>query len=114
MSEKMITLQVSRYTPGVDTQPYLQAFTVPVVDGMSLMQALDYIHEHLDSSLAYYSHSACTQGICGQCCVLINGKTGLLCQTPVEDGVVLSVRKNATIIKDLVHNRGGSCDDNSD
>jgi fumarate reductase iron-sulfur subunit len=111
MSEKRIKLQISRFVPGRDAQPYLQGFEVPSVAGMSVMQALDYIFEHMDSSLAYYSHSACSQGICGQCSVLINGKTGLLCQTPVEDGMVLAVRERAKIIKDLVYDRGGSGND---
>lgn len=111
MSQKRIKLHISRRKPGDAEQPYMQTFEVPVSEGMSVMQALDYIYEHLDSSLAYYDHSACSQGICGQCCVLINGKTNLLCQTLVEDGMVLSVRERVKIIKDLVYSRGGSCDD---
>lgn len=100
-------LLVYRFRPGYDTQPVLQSYDIPNIDGMSVMQALDYIHDHIDSTLAYYSHSACTQGICGQCNVIINGKNGLLCQTLVEDGMVLSVRDTSKVIKDLVYRRGG-------
>jgi fumarate reductase iron-sulfur subunit len=107
MGSTMIKLHIYRFMPGNDAQPYLQSYDVPKIEGMSIMQALDYIYEGLDSSLAYYGHSACTQGICGQCNVLINGKNGLLCQTLVEDGMILSVRDKAKIIKDLVYQRGG-------
>jgi fumarate reductase iron-sulfur subunit len=107
MNPTMIKLNVYRFKPGHDSQPYLQSFDVPNIEGMSVMQALDYIREQRDSSLAYYSHSACTQGMCGQCNVLINGKNSLLCQTLVKDGMVLSVRDKSKIIKDLVYQRGG-------
>jgi fumarate reductase iron-sulfur subunit len=107
MDKKMIKLHIYRFEPGDEAQPYLQSYEIPSVEGMSVMQALDYIYENLDSTLAYYSHSACTQGICGQCSVMINGKSGLLCQTLVEDSMVLSLRKGAKIIKDLIYQRGG-------
>ncbi len=111
MEQKQIKLHISRCEPGTGKQPYMQTFEIPMNEGMSVMQALDYIYEHLDHSLAYYAHSACTQGICGQCCVVINGKTRLICQTQVEDGMVLSVRERVRIIKDLVYASGGKCDD---
>ncbi len=107
MDQKLLKLQIYRCNLDKDAQPYLQTYEIPCVEGMSIMQALDHIYEHIDSSLAYYSHSACTQGMCGQCTAMINGKAGLLCQTLVEDGMILSAPDKKKIIKDLVYQRGG-------
>lgn len=105
MSEKKIILKVARTDPASGGQSHFQSFEVPSVEGMSVMQALDYIYEHLDASLAYYDHAACAQGICARCSILINSKTGLMCQTPAQDGMTLQTPGHSKIIKDLVYNR---------
>ena len=64
MSEKNINVKVFRYDPIGDKEPYYQDFEVPFVEGMSAMDALDYIYQNLDSTLAYYDHAGCSLGIC--------------------------------------------------
>lgn len=106
MNTKPIKIQVFRQDPASGEPPFLQTYEVAATEGMSVLQALDYVYEKVDSSLAYYHHAACAQGICGQCAILINGKTQWMCQTPVEDGMVLSVREQYKVVKDLVYTRG--------
>jgi succinate dehydrogenase/fumarate reductase iron-sulfur protein len=106
MVQKIITIRVSRFNPTTDQQPHLEDYQVPTQEGMSVMQALDYIYENLDDTLAYYDHAACAQGICGRCSVSINGKTALMCQTLVTDHLTVEVPTRFKRIKDLVYDRG--------
>ena len=103
--KKQFIVQVSRFDPAVDQAAYMQAFKIPAGEGMSLMNALDYIYENLDSSLAYYDHAACAQGICKTCLAKINGKPALLCQTPLEDDVTVEPLDKFVVVKDLVTTR---------
>ncbi|MDR2210549.1 MAG: hypothetical protein LBO65_03660 [Spirochaetaceae bacterium] len=83
----------------------VQSYDVPDNDGtITVMQALDYIHERLDHTLAYYRHSACCQGICGRCVVKVNGKSALACTEKVEPGVerLLLEPAGKKIVRDLV------------
>lgn len=58
-----ITLQVSRYGPEADTEPYLQDFTVPLHDNWVILDGLNYIKDQLDGSLSY--RWSCRMGSCG-------------------------------------------------
>ena len=102
-----VCVTVSRFDPSDDEQPYSQAYEVPVVQGMSVLDVLDYIYENLDGSLAYYDHAACQQGICRRCLLSINGKAKLMCQTLVEDDVTLEPLAKFAVVRDLVYRRGG-------
>ena len=86
MSQKMIKVKVFRYEPAVDREPSFQTYEIPFKEGLTAMDALDYIYENLDSSLAYYDHAGCALGICARCTAKINGKPALLCQTVVQQG----------------------------
>lgn len=105
MSEKNINVKVFRYDPIGDKEPYYQDFEVPFAEGMSAMDALDYIYQNLDSTLAYYDHAGCSLGICAKCTGRINGKAGLLCQTPVSGEAILEPTKKDKVLKDLVMKR---------
>jgi succinate dehydrogenase/fumarate reductase-like Fe-S protein len=107
MSQKLIKIQVSRFEPSLDQAPHFEQYEIPAQEGMSVMQALDYIYENLDDTLAYYDHAACAQGICGRCSVSINGKTTLLCQTLFSENQVVDIPAHNKRIKDLVYDRGG-------
>jgi len=107
MTEKMIEVKVFRFDPSLDKEPYYQSYKVPMTEGMSAMNALDYIYQNLDSSLAYYDHAGCALGICARCTGKVNGKGGLFCQTPVTGDVRLEPASSANVIKDLVVRRRG-------
>jgi len=108
MSEKLISVKVFRFDPSVDREPKYQNYEVPLEQGMSAMDILDYIYQHLDSTIAYYDHAACSLGICARCTGRVNGKLGLLCQTIVKGDITLEPAFASRVIKDLVSERGGN------
>jgi len=107
MPEKTISVKVFRYDPTKDKEPFYQDYEVPLIKGMSAMDALDYIYENLDGTLAYYDHAACSLGICARCTGKINGKAGLFCQTAIHEDSILDPTSKSRVIKDLVFKRKG-------
>jgi succinate dehydrogenase/fumarate reductase-like Fe-S protein len=102
MPEKTIVARVFRMDPAVDRDPQYQEYEVPLEDGMSAMDVLDYIYQNLDGTLAYYDHAGCGLGICGRCTGRVNGKAGLFCQVPVAGDVTLEPVSASRVFKDLV------------
>jgi succinate dehydrogenase/fumarate reductase-like Fe-S protein len=105
MTQRTITVKIFRFDPQSDAQPYYRDYEVPFTEGMSAMNALDYIYQNLDGSLAYYDHAGCCLGICARCAAKVNGKAGLLCQTPVDGDLCIEPTTTAGVIKDLVVRR---------
>lgn len=62
-----------------------RSYVIPHDGKMSVLNALEYIHEHIDP-LVYFK-SSCRRGVCGACAMRINGRNRLACQTEVEDGL---------------------------
>jgi fumarate reductase iron-sulfur subunit len=102
MSSETMKVKVFRFDPWVDKEPYYRTYDVPFEKGMSAMDALDYIYQNLDGTLAYYDHAGCSLGICGRCTGRINGKPGLFCQTPVQGDIQLEPLSEKKVLKDLV------------
>jgi succinate dehydrogenase/fumarate reductase-like Fe-S protein len=102
MTEKLIQTKVFRFDPSVDKEPYFQSYQVPLSQGMSAMDVLDYIYQNLDGSLAYYDHAGCSLGICAKCTGRINGKPGLFCQTMVSGDITLEPASVSRVVRDLV------------
>ena len=105
MAEKEITVTVFRFDPAVDKEPYFKDYQVPFQRGMSAMNALDYIYQNMDGSLAYYDHAGCALGICARCTGRINGKPGLFCQAVIEGDTRLEPLSVDSALKDLVCER---------
>ena len=103
---EQILVKLFRYDPSSDKPPGHQTYTVPFVAGMSAMDALDYIYQNLDGSIAYYDHAACALGACGRCTGKVNGKPGLLCRIPVEGDIRIEPVTESKVIRDLVVRRG--------
>jgi succinate dehydrogenase / fumarate reductase iron-sulfur subunit len=100
-----VNIRVRRFDPSVDTSAHFQEFSVqiPEDEEWTVMDALDYIHENMDSSVSYHRHSSCDRGICARCAVRVNGRPRVICQflCPTEGEIVLEpVKKN--VVKDLV------------
>ena len=106
MSEKTISAKVFRFDPSVDKEPYYRTYELALKPGSSAMDILDHIYEHLDGTLTYYDHAACSLGICARCIGRINGKPGFLCQTLVQGDVILEPVSKSRVIRDLVVERG--------
>jgi succinate dehydrogenase/fumarate reductase-like Fe-S protein len=97
-----VKVTLRRYDPQISERPYDTEYDVPCFQGMSLLNALDFIYEQIDGSLAYCDHAACQHGICGQCTLLVNGKPSLMCQTLVEGDMVVAPLPNRRVVRDLV------------
>jgi len=102
MPEKKIKVKVFRFDPAVDEESYFDQYEVPLVEGSSAFDVLDYIYQNLDGTLAYYDHAGCALGICAKCTGRINGKPGLLCQTIVHGDITLEPLSPDGVVKDLV------------
>lgn len=103
MTNKTLKVKVFRFNPSVDSNYYYNSYEVPFQEGMSAMNALDYIYQNIDSSLAYYDHAGCDLGVCGRCTGRINGKPGLFCQTIIDTtDIILEPLSKENVLKDLV------------
>lgn len=102
----MVTFHVSRIDPAKDEKPRLEAFSFEVRPGMTVLEGLIHIQEHLDPTLAF--RSSCRSALCGSCAMHIGGKYGLACQTQISNvtkpGGSLTIRPlgHLRIIRDLV------------
>jgi len=81
-----------------------ETFSVPVVTGMVVLDAIHYIQKHLDTDLACRWN--CKAAKCGSCSAEVNGRPVLLCKTRVDDlpagPVTVTPMKSFPLIKDLV------------
>lgn len=82
-TRKLIEIEVLRYRPEQDREPFLQIFEVPFTDDMSVLQGLQYIKDYLDGSLSF--RWSCRMAICGSCGMMIDGEPRLSCKTFLRD-----------------------------
>ncbi len=97
-------LVIYRYDPDHDTRPREQVYAIdPDTAGPMLLDALVWIHEHLDSSLAF--RRSCREGVCGSDAMNVNGRNRLACITPLVEldrRVVLRPLPGMPVIRDLI------------
>ena len=102
--EKSVTLEVRRYRPEVEMEPSWQSYQVPYQRDWMVLDALNYIKDHLDGSLTY--RWACRMGVCGSCGMMVNGTPVLTCATYVESLLPGPIRveplRGFPVIRDLV------------
>jgi fumarate reductase iron-sulfur subunit len=103
---KLIEIEVLRYRPEQDREPFFQTYQVPFTDDMSVLQGLQHIKDHLDGSLSF--RWSCRMAICGSCGGMINGIPKLECKTFLRDYYPGKVRveplEHFPIERDLVVN----------
>src|SRR3989338_4463328 len=76
---KTIEMEVLRYRPEQDQEPFYQTYSVPFSDDMSVLQGLQTIKDDLDGTLSF--RWSCRMAICGSCGVMIDGRPKLGCRT---------------------------------
>jgi succinate dehydrogenase / fumarate reductase iron-sulfur subunit len=103
---KTVAYEVLRYNPATGKKPFLQEFSVPVTKGMTVLDGLNWIKEHIDGSLSW--RSSCRMGICGSCGMFINGLPRLACTNQIvhlhSDRITIKPLPNYEMIRDLVPN----------
>lgn len=102
-TEKIVELRIHRFDPEKKNH-YMSTFKVPVRKGTTLLEALMYVRDNLDGTLAF--RSSCRMGICGSCGILVNGIPLLACYTQVlhlnSDSLVIEPLQGMPVIKDLI------------
>lgn len=98
-----VTVKVRRNNDEVE-DPYYESFEVPYEEEMRVLDALKWIQENEDGTLAFRWN--CGEGICGSCAMEVNGKPVLTCKHELASslsGVKIAPLRVSENIKDLVH-----------
>ncbi|WP_418607163.1 succinate dehydrogenase/fumarate reductase iron-sulfur subunit [Georgenia sp. SUBG003] len=99
-----IRIQVQRYRPDVDDAPHLMEYEVPWGQDTSVLDALTWIKDHRDPTLAF--RWSCRMAICGSCGFMLNGVPKLGCEQFVRDYAPGPLRveplENMAVERDLV------------
>ncbi len=103
---KEVIVRVKRYDPEKG-KVWWQEYRIPTYRGMTVLDALLWIKEHLDPTLSM--RYSCRMGVCGSCGMLINGVPRLACQTQVgaiatPENPVITVEPlpNFPVVRDLI------------
>ena len=101
-----ITLEVFRYLPDEEEKPRFQRYQVPFRQDWVVLDALNYIKDHLDGTLSY--RWSCRMGVCGSCGMTVNGQQKLTCAAFLKDYYPHPIRveplAHFPVIRDLVIN----------
>ncbi len=103
MSTRELQVEVLRYDPEQDSEPRYQSYSVPCEPDWAILDALIYIKDYLDSTLAF--RWSCHMMVCGSCGMMVNGEPSLTCKTFVRDlpdKVRIDPLENFPIERDLV------------
>lgn len=85
MLEKKLKINLFKYDPDKDINPYIQVWYFDLfakinteqIKSEMLLDTLFYIHNQLDESLSF--RRSCREGICGSCAMNVNGTNTLSC-----------------------------------
>jgi fumarate reductase iron-sulfur subunit len=99
-----IALEVFRYLPDQENEPRFQRYDIPYRPDWVVLDALNYIKDHVDGSLSY--RWSCRMGVCGSCGMMVNGE--LTCATFLKNYYPNPIRveplAHFPVIRDLVIN----------
>ncbi|MBI4830293.1 MAG: 4Fe-4S dicluster domain-containing protein [Candidatus Lindowbacteria bacterium] len=96
------TVFIERYDPA-QAKCVEYAYSLPLVDEATVLQALLYIYENHDSTLAFRYGCRCAK--CGECAVDVNGHPRLACITKATLNMRVSPLKNLPLVRDLIVDR---------
>ena len=98
----MKTAPITIQRGGGDLPDRTESFDVPYSEGMSVLDALIWIRNNADPSLAF-RHSCINANACKECVLKVNGKTDYACTARLDErGVAVSPLTNKPLIQDLV------------
>ncbi len=83
MSQRTIQLEVLRYRPEQDKQPFFQTYSVPCEEEWVVLDALNAVKDDIDRTLSY--RWSCHMFVCGSCGMVINGEPMLACKAFLSD-----------------------------
>lgn len=104
MADNKATLSVFRYRPEKDEKPVFQDYQVPYHDDWVVLDALNWIKDNVDSTLAF--RWSCRMGVCGSCGMMVDGVPRLTCATFLRDYFPAPIRveplANFPVERDLI------------
>lgn len=101
----MMTIEIMRYRPEQDDEPWAQSFDIEWTKDMSILDALQVIKDEHEPTLSY--RWSCRMEVCGSCGMVVNGVPKLACSTFVRDyeavgKITIGALDTFPIEKDLV------------
>jgi fumarate reductase iron-sulfur subunit len=78
MSKRTIELEILRYDPDNGAAPTFSTYSVPCDEDWVVLDALNYVKDHLDRTLSY--RWSCHMAVCGSCGMMVNGEPTLSCK----------------------------------
>ncbi len=100
---KTMRVEITRFDPDRDEVPKTQEYQVPVEDGWKVLDAINYVKDHVDPSLSH--RWSCRMAVCGSCGMMVNGEPKLTCKTALSDygdSIRIEPLANFPIVRDLV------------
>jgi succinate dehydrogenase/fumarate reductase-like Fe-S protein len=103
-AERIIKVTVTRFNPRAEQSPRKQTYEVPVGEGHSVLNVLNYIYEKLDRTIGHYY--SCRIGRCTGCDAVVNGEVKYTCSTVADGDLSIEPLPDYVLIKDLVVDKG--------
>lgn len=103
MSRDTVELEILRYDPEKDSEPYFSTYEVPFNDDWVILDAVNYVKENLDRTLTY--RWSCHMAVCGSCSMVVDGEPVLSCHAFMRDygdKIRIEPLQNFPIERDLV------------
>ncbi len=100
MNRGVTMLAVTRGRPG--EQATVQEYTIPFEPGLTLLDALIWVRENVDPTLAV--RFSCRANACKECSAMIDGKPDYLCTRRAVEGATVRIEplRKPRWIRDLV------------
>ena len=98
-----VKISVYRHDPEASRTGTYEDFEVPIQEGMVVLDAINYIVNNYDTTLAVRWN--CKAARCGSCAAEINGVPKLMCKTRLEtlpEKIVVGPMRVFPLVKDLV------------
>jgi len=108
MSKRTIELEILRYDPDNGAAPTFSTYSVPCDEDWLVLDALNYVKDHLDRTLSY--RWSCHMAVCGSCGMMVNGEPTLSCKSFIQDlpdRIRIKPLANFPIERDLVTDATG-------
>lgn len=94
-------LEVSRKDPDDDSVERLDTFEVPEFEGMTVLDALMWVREHVDPSLAIRFSCRCANA-CKECLATVDGVRTYTCTVPALGTVRVTPLASKAFVRDTV------------
>lgn len=111
MNERLMRIEVERYRPEQESEPVWEGWDVPCQPDWVVLDALNYIKDHLDGTLSF--RWSCHMAVCGSCGMMVNDEPVLACKAFLRDypGTVrVAALANLPVHRDLIGDMQGFSD----